>query len=216
MSQEQDQTPPSEETVDSSFFSRLKKTLNTDVRDLVKGEEDQAPIDDTPSHESPKSVEEVSQPDNQTDTADPIDDVSLLGRLKAGLKRTRDSFSNGLAMLGLGSKAIDEALLEELEMLLVSADIGIEATQEMIADLTERLSRNQLKDGEALLQALRENMLNMLTPVGIPLENPDKLEKPFVLLVIGVNGAGKTTTIGKLTKRLQAEGRSVMLAAGDT
>jgi len=140
----------------------------------------------------------------------------LFSRLKEGLSRTRQQFTTGLANLLRGKKAIDEQLLEEIETLLLTADVGVEATQQLIKDLTERVASKQLSDAEALLQALREDMLAIVQPVARPLILPNNLEKPFVILMVGVNGSGKTTTIGKLAKRFQAEGHSVMLAAGDT
>lgn len=140
----------------------------------------------------------------------------LFARLKEGLSRTRQQFTTGLTNLLRGKKAIDEQLLEEIETLLLTADMGVEVTQQLIKDLTERVARKQLNDAEALLQALREDMLAIVQPVARPLILPNHGEKPFVILMVGVNGSGKTTTIGKLAKRFQAEGRTVMLAAGDT
>jgi fused signal recognition particle receptor len=139
----------------------------------------------------------------------------LFARLKSGLSRTRSSLTAGIGDLVLGRKEIDDELLEEIETQLLVADMGVEATQAIIGDLTQRVSRKQLGDSEALMAALREDMLAMLEPSSEPLQI-DAQKKPFVILVVGINGAGKTTTIGKLAKRLQNEGRSVMLAAGDT
>jgi fused signal recognition particle receptor len=139
----------------------------------------------------------------------------LFARLKSGLSRTRSSLTEGIGDLVLGKKEIDDELLEEIETQLLVADMGVEATQAIIADLTQRVSRKQLADSEALMSALREDMQAMLEPSSVPLEIPAG-KKPFVILVVGINGAGKTTTIGKLAKRLQNEGKSVMLAAGDT
>lgn len=140
----------------------------------------------------------------------------LKPRLKQGLSRTRDHLTKHLSELVLGKKAIDEELLEEVETLLLTADVGVSATQFLLDDLTVRLSRKQLSDADSLFQALRETMQIILQPVEQPLIIPKTLNKPFVILMVGVNGAGKTTTIGKLAKRFLAEGRSVMLAAGDT
>ena len=139
----------------------------------------------------------------------------FFARLTQGLKRTRSGLTDGVANLVLGKKAIDDEVLEEVEALLLTADVGIEATQSIIDDLTQRLKRNQLKDAETLFKALAEDMTAILEPVSQPLQIP-KSDKPFVILMVGMNGAGKTTTIGKLAKRFQSEGRSVMLAAGDT
>ena len=137
-------------------------------------------------------------------------------RIKAGLGKTRANLTDGLADLFLGKKQIDDDLMEDLETQLLLADVGIEATTEIIDRLTERVSRKELQDSEALYRALQEELSTMLAPVSQPLVLPPKGEGPFVILVVGVNGAGKTTTIGKLTQRFQREGRSVMLAAGDT
>jgi fused signal recognition particle receptor len=139
----------------------------------------------------------------------------LFGRLKAGLARTRSGLTEGVANLVLGHKQIDDELLEELETQLLLADVGVEATRDIIADLTRRVARKELADAEALLAALREDMAKLLDPVSRPLAI-DAAQRPYVILMVGVNGVGKTTSIGKLAKRLQEDGRSVMLAAGDT
>jgi len=140
----------------------------------------------------------------------------LFARLKQGLSKTRENLTAGLAHLVLGKKAIDDDLLEEIETLLLTADLGVDATNTLLTDLTNRVARKQLTDSEALFQALHEDMQAILQPVEHPLVLPKDNSKPFVILMVGINGAGKTTTIGKLAKRFQAEGRSVMLAAGDT
>ncbi|PRY70816.1 signal recognition particle-docking protein FtsY [Halomonas ventosae] len=137
-------------------------------------------------------------------------------RIRAGLGKTRANLTDGLADLFMGRKQIDDDLMEELETQLLMADVGIEATTEIIDRLTERVSRKELKEPQALYRALQEELAAMLEPVTRPLTLPPKGEGPFVILVVGVNGVGKTTTIGKLTQRFQHEGRSVMLAAGDT
>ena len=141
--------------------------------------------------------------------------AGLLGRLKAGLSKTRSGLTESIANLVVGRKQIDDELLEDLETRLLTADLGVEATQSIIGDLTGRVARKQLSDAEALMTALREDMSGMLAPVDAPLTIPQS-DQPFVLLMVGINGAGKTTTIGKIARRLQSEGHSVMLAAGDT
>jgi fused signal recognition particle receptor len=138
----------------------------------------------------------------------------LLDRIKSGLSRTRANLTGQLGDLFLGAKEIDEELLEEIETTLLMADIGVEATTEIIQRLTERVERKQLKDADALRDALKQALAELLASVEQPLQLPEK--KPAVILVVGVNGVGKTTTIGKLAKKFQSEGRSVMLAAGDT
>jgi fused signal recognition particle receptor len=139
----------------------------------------------------------------------------LWGRLKAGLSKTRAILTADIGDLVRGTQAIDDDLLEELETHLLLADVGVDATEEIISNLTSRITRHQLSDAESLITALREDMQGILAPCSGPLRIPDKV-RPFVILVTGVNGVGKTTTIGKLAKRLQREGYSVMLAAGDT
>jgi len=149
-----------------------------------------------------------------TETEKP-EKVSVFKRLKSGLSRTRHGLTDGVADLVLGSKAIDDALLEEIETLLLVADVGVDATREIIKDLTDRIARRQLDNADALMAALKEDMQGLLAPVSKPLVVSDK-KKPFVILMVGINGAGKTTTIGKLAHRFQQNGLSVMLAAGDT
>ncbi|MAM69851.1 MAG: signal recognition particle-docking protein FtsY [Gammaproteobacteria bacterium] len=141
---------------------------------------------------------------------------SFFSRLKSGLGKTRAGFTDGLGSLLLGKKNIDDELLEEIETRLLSADVGMAATTAIIDELTQRLQRKELNDPEALYQTLQEVLLDQLKACDQPLEIPQGLDKPFVILMVGVNGVGKTTTIGKLAKRFQNEGRSVMLAAGDT
>ena len=137
-------------------------------------------------------------------------------RIRSGLGKTRANLTEGIAGLFLGKKQIDDELIEDLETQLLMADVGIEATTEIIDRLTERVSRKELKDPQALYRALQDELATMLDAVARPLALPAKGEGPFVILVVGVNGVGKTTTIGKLAQRFQREGRSVMLAAGDT
>jgi len=165
----------------------------------------------------PKS--ELLAPSVSVDLADEVyvelPSESLYLRLKSQLKRTRSGLNNILASLPIGQQDISDDLLEEIEASLIMADVGVDATTEIIRHLTQRVERHQLSDGLALSVALKEELLAILQPCNIPLHIP-KQDTPFVILVVGVNGAGKTTTIGKLAKRLQAQGHSVMLAAGDT
>ncbi|AZF29180.1 signal recognition particle-docking protein FtsY [Pseudomonas sp. R2-60-08W] len=135
-------------------------------------------------------------------------------RLKQGLSKTSASIGEGMASLFLGKKTIDDELLEDIETRLLTADVGVEATAVIIQSLTQKVARKQLTDADALYKSLQAELAAMLKPVEAPLVITPK--KPFVILVVGVNGAGKTTTIGKLAKKLQSEGKKVMLAAGDT
>lgn len=141
---------------------------------------------------------------------------SFFGRIKAGLSRTRSGLTESVASLFLGKKEIDDDLLEELETQLLMADVGMEATSRIITDLTAQVSRKELADGDALYKALQKSLGEVLAPVSKPLDIPADHDGPFVILVVGINGVGKTTTIGKLAKHFQAQGKSVMLAAGDT
>jgi len=141
--------------------------------------------------------------------------LGLFARLKSGLRRTGSSFSEGVGTLFLGRKEIDDNLLEDLETSLLVADVGIEATQHIIGNLTKRVSRKELKDSSALYVALQDELKALLLTSSKPLQI-DTHKKPFVILMVGVNGVGKTTTIGKLAKKYQDEGKSVLLAAGDT
>lgn len=136
-------------------------------------------------------------------------------RLKESLSKTSASLGEGMASLFLGKKAIDDDLLEELETHLLTADVGVEATGLIVSNLTKKVMRKELADSEALYKALQQELGELLKPVEQPLVI-DTERQPFVILVVGVNGAGKTTTIGKLAKRLQNQGKKVMLAAGDT
>ncbi|MGI2067402.1 signal recognition particle-docking protein FtsY [Shewanella sp. MF08487] len=138
----------------------------------------------------------------------------LFARLKRGLMRTSENIGSGFIGLFRGKK-IDDDLFEELEEQLLIADVGVETTTRLIKNLTEHASRKQLKDAEALYELLRDELQKTLDPVAIPLV-PDNANGPFVILMVGVNGVGKTTTIGKMAKQYQSQGKSVMLAAGDT
>ncbi|RNF51790.1 signal recognition particle-docking protein FtsY [Marinomonas hwangdonensis] len=141
--------------------------------------------------------------------------LSWTQRIKSGLSRTRSGLGGGLSAVIGGQKKVDGDLLEELETQLLMADVGIDATQTLINGLTERLNRKELKDSTALLTHLKADMEAILEQSQRVLE-PVSQDGPFVILMVGVNGVGKTTTIGKLAKKYQAEGKSVMLAAGDT
>ena len=140
--------------------------------------------------------------------------TGFFARLKQGLSKTSASIGEGMASLFLGKKVIDDELLEDIETRLLTADVGVEATAVIIQSLTQKVARKQLTDADALYKSLQAELAAMLKPVEAPLVITPK--KPFVILVVGVNGAGKTTTIGKLAKKLQLEGKKVMLAAGDT
>ncbi len=144
-------------------------------------------------------------------TAEP---QSFFKRLRARLNRGDSWLTYDLANLAPGGE-IDEEVLEELESLLVMADVGVDTTEQIIGDLQKSLARKELKDVDALRKGLHRSLLGILEPVALPLEITVQ-DGPFVILMVGVNGAGKTTTIGKLANRFKEKGLSVMLAAGDT
>ncbi|MDH5660983.1 MAG: signal recognition particle-docking protein FtsY [Gammaproteobacteria bacterium] len=159
----------------------------------------------------------ITKSDDSTQSTEESENSSsgLFSRLKHGLSRTRHGLTDGLANLVLGAKAIDDDLMEQIEDILITADLGMDATTRISQNLLQKVSRNELKDPQALFSALHDEMQAILSPCEQPLVIPQQ-DTPFVILVVGINGAGKTTTIGKLAKRLQNEGKSVMLAAGDT
>lgn len=142
---------------------------------------------------------------------------TFLKNLKSALFKTRDKITSGIAHVFLGKKQLDADLLNELETQLLLADMGSDATDHIMAQLTQGISRKELKDPQAVLQALKTELEKILLPSEQPFVLPPSPQKaPFVILMIGVNGAGKTTTIGKLAKQFQTQGKTVILAAGDT
>ena len=166
------------------------------------------------SPEPTNSPEPANSPE-PTSSPEPTKKQGLFGRLKQRLSKTRNTITDGISDALLGKKEIDDDLLEEIETQLLVSDMGVEASMSIISSLTERISRKQLSDADSLFQALEEDMTALLKPVSIPL-SVDSGKSPYVILMVGINGAGKTTTIGKLAKKFQHEGYSVMLAAGDT
>ncbi len=195
-----DFSPLSESERNTSFFSRLKDGLTGAGEDLAAAE---GFIEDAEL----APWQHVELTDEQK--------ARLFERLTRGLQQTGANIGQGLGNLLLGHKAIDEDLLEEIETQLLVADIGMDATQEIIGRITDSVNRNQLADSDALYEALKIELRDLLAPC----ENELVVEaekKPYVILMVGVNGVGKTTTIGKLAKQLQVLGKSVMLAAGDT
>jgi fused signal recognition particle receptor len=140
--------------------------------------------------------------------------TGIFTRLRKGLGRTSDNMVSGMGNLFLGRKEIDAELLEELESRLLLADVGVDATLEIMDRLTQRVSRRELTRPEAMQAALQEELLGLLQPCEQPLEIQG--HKPYVILMVGVNGVGKTTTIGKMARHYMGTGHSVMLAAGDT
>lgn len=184
--------------------------------------ENETPEVHTKANHQPDATNTESQTqaaDNNQDSSDNPPDASetkgnFFQRLKEGLAKTSHSIGDGMANLFLGKK-IDEDLFEELETQLLTADVGIETTTHIIEQLTDNADRQQLKSAEDLFPLLKQHLSEMLEPVSKPLLI-DNHNGPFVILMVGVNGVGKTTTIGKMAKQFQQQGKSVMLAAGDT
>lgn len=193
-------------------YSYIDDIADIDRSTLV-AEDDIATIEPT-VEKVPLVPEPKVEVETVTDYVEPSPE-SLYLRLKTQLKKTRSGLGGVLSSIPLAQKEINEDLLEEVESSLLMADIGVDATSEIISRLTQSLERRQLNDGRALQIALKLLLLEMLEPCSQPLKIPQQ-QMPFVILVVGINGVGKTTTIGKLAKRLQIQGHSVMLAAGDT
>ncbi len=150
---------------------------------------------------------------NKDETPVPESKASWTERLKQGLSRTRDQLGSQLSGLFGGGK-IDEDVYEELESVLLTSDVGVTATQTLLEQVRGRVKRQHLTDTVQLREALKQSVTELLAPLAQPLETGG--HRPYVIMLAGVNGAGKTTTIGKLAWRLQAEGKSVLIAAGDT
>ncbi len=138
-----------------------------------------------------------------------------LGRLGNKLGATRQSLGRGLNNLLLGKRELDDALLEDLEDILLTADIGVQATQEIIDAVTDKIARKQLSDAAAVVALVQQQLLDLLVPVAKPLAITQQ-DTPYVIMVVGVNGVGKTTTIGKMAHQLKQKDYRIMLAAGDT
>lgn len=158
---------------------------------------------------------EKSQDNHQSKPQEKEKKEGLFSRLQSGLSKTANKFGSGLGTILMGQKIVDEDLLEDIEMQLLTADVGVEATNEIVEYLRDKVARNELQTADKLNQIIQEKLTEIILPSQQPLQISSEAT-PYVILVVGVNGVGKTTTIGKLTKKLQAEGKSVMLAAGDT
>ena len=166
------------------------------------------------SKQAAMSVVQTPEPEPETEP-EPAKKSGWFSRLKQGLTKSRDKLGKSLATV-FGGGQIDEDLYEELETVLLTSDMGVEATERLLADVRKRVTLKGLKDASELKQALKEALRELLQPLEQPLVLPEKGDEPFVIMMAGVNGAGKTTSIGKLAKLYQSENRSVLLAAGDT
>ncbi|WP_192881780.1 signal recognition particle-docking protein FtsY [Haemophilus haemolyticus] len=227
---------PSElETVESAVDSELFLAESIETNEIVEEEkiqeistalepveeiieaknlEDDLPITETVvESDIVEDIKNELQPIVEIETREKPSEGGFFSRLVKGLLKTKQNIGAGFRSFFLGKK-IDDELFEELEEQLLIADIGVPTTSKIIKNLTEHASRKELQDAELLYQQLKVEMEDILEPVE-PLEI-DSTKKPYVILMVGVNGVGKTTTIGKLARKFQAEGKSVMLAAGDT
>ena len=191
---------------------------------VSEGSSETAEAVETQAEAAPTTSEEHSVPAfentavaTSSETSEPSETEPKLGwaaRLKQGLTKSRDKMAKSLAGV-FGGGQIDEDLYEELETVLITSDMGIEATEYLMKDVRNRVSLKGLKDGNELRGALKEALYDLIKPLEKPLVLPETKE-PFVIMLAGINGAGKTTSIGKLAKYFQAQGKSVLLAAGDT
>src|SRR6056297_184794 len=220
---------PAPDTVDSTTHAPTPDASEGEDQSYAEQVSAQAADSD---HEAPAGIDPVAEPapvpqpeqaqDAAPDNAQAVsagqgaqgEKQGFFSRLRKGLGRTSDNLVQGMGNLFLGRKEIDAELLEELESRLLMADLGVEATMQTIERLTQRVSRKELLQPDALGDALREELFAILEPCEKPLEVTG--HKPYVILMVGVNGVGKTTTIGKLANRYRDQGLSVMLAAGDT
>ncbi|MGF1886430.1 signal recognition particle-docking protein FtsY [Photobacterium profundum] len=197
-----------EEEAEALAVAKAAEEAEAEALAVIKAEEAEAAAKAEAEAQAAKAAEVIihEQEKPQSD--------GFFARLMRGLKKTKTNFGSGFFGLFSGKK-IDDELFEELEEQLLIADVGMDTTLKIIENLTDKANRKELKDGEALYGLLKEELADMLSTVEQPLI-VDTSQKPFVILMVGVNGVGKTTTIGKLAKQFQSEGKSVMLAAGDT
>ncbi|EJL6721758.1 signal recognition particle-docking protein FtsY [Vibrio alginolyticus] len=198
---------PSEEQQTEAVAEQAEAT--PELEEEEKQSEAAAPAEAEAEAEEPEVVSAAPRVQEQEKPTE-----SFFARLKRSLSRTKANIGAGFFGLFSGKK-IDEDLFEELEEQLLIADVGMNTTTKIINNLTEKATRGDLKDGEALYGLLKEEMAEILSKVEQPLEI-DSNKTPYVILMVGVNGVGKTTTIGKLAKQFQTQGKKVMLAAGDT
>ena len=190
---------------------------SSETAETVETLETQAEAAPAASEENSVLVFDNTAVATSSETSEPSETEPKLGwaaRLKQGLTKSRDKMAKSLAGV-FGGGQIDEDLYEELETVLITSDMGMEATEYLMKDVRNRVSLKGLKDGNELRGALKEALYDLIKPLEKPLVLPDTKE-PFVIMLAGINGAGKTTSIGKLAKYFQAQGKSVLLAAGDT
>ena len=201
----------------SAAVEHVHEAVSDGSSETAEAVETQAEAAPAASEENSVPVFENTAVATSSETSEPSETEPKLGwaaRLKQGLTKSRDKMAKSLAGV-FGGGQIDEDLYEELETVLITSDMGMEATEYLMKDVRNRVSLKGLKDGNELRGALKEALYDLIKPLEKPLVLPDTKE-PFVIMLAGINGAGKTTSIGKLAKYFQAQGKSVLLAAGDT
>lgn len=225
----QESVPPVSEEAHADAFQPQGDVTTSAVPDVVSETNAQVPVEPSTPKVAASSDTTVGQSESvsadsvatapQTE-GEALDENEEKGRffkrMKSGLSKTRKAMSSGIGTLLLGRREIDDELFEDLEMQLVMSDVGVEATRQVIDNLEQRVERQEMADGHALVRSLKQELSNILEPCQSSLSVTKPQDGPFVLLVVGVNGVGKTTTIGKMAKYYQQQGKSVMLAAGDT
>ncbi|MCS4533985.1 signal recognition particle-docking protein FtsY [Neisseria montereyensis] len=230
-----------DEHIEDNIVSQLVSDVMTDHEDVSEQTDETviltptaveesytAPIEETAALNSSDVAETLKSGDSIATVTDPVapavpavseppqeeEKLSWAARLKKGLSKSRNQMAKSLAGVFGGGK-IDEDLYEELETVLITSDMGIEATEYLMKDVRKRVSLRGLKDGNELRGALKDAIYDLIKPLQEPLHIPES-NQPFVIMLAGINGAGKTTSIGKLAKYFQSQGKSVLLAAGDT
>ena len=209
------------ETV-SEAVEQVKETVAEMPSEVGEAAEEAAEQAEAVKEEAVEAVSETVEQVQETVSETPVEapapveepKLSWAARLKQGLTKSRDKMAKSLAGV-FGGGQIDEDLYEELETVLITSDMGMEATEYLMKDVRDRVSLKGLKDGNELRGALKDALYDLIKPLEKPLVLPETKE-PFVIMLAGINGAGKTTSIGKLAKYFQAQGKSVLLAAGDT
>ena len=209
------------ETV-SEAVERVQETVAEMPSEVAEAAEEAAEQAEAVKEEAVEAVSEAVEQAQEAVAETPVEapapveepKLSWAARLKQGLTKSRDKMAKSLAGV-FGGGQIDEDLYEELETVLITSDMGMEATEYLMKDVRDRVSLKGLKDGNELRGALKDALYDLIKPLEKPLVLPETKE-PFVIMLAGINGAGKTTSIGKLAKYFQAQGKSVLLAAGDT
>ena len=209
------------ETV-SETVEQVKETVAEMPSEVAEAAEEAAEQAEAVKEEAVEAVSEAVEPvqeavaETPAEASAPAEEhkLSWAARLKQGLTKSRDKMAKSLAGV-FGGGQIDEDLYEELETVLITSDMGMEATEYLMKDVRDRVSLKGLKDGNELRGALKDALYDLIKPLEKPLVLPETKE-PFVIMLAGINGAGKTTSIGKLAKYFQSQGKSVLLAAGDT